>query len=287
MATRGHSLLPDSWLPLFCTDARDNLKYTQMRNEGDQVMGDEERRDDTNKAENSAKTNSRRRSGWSSIAWAVAVVAVVLILTAGYVISRMVSASSEVQNTLGNVFRPNVKIERVVSNTIGELKKESKLVVMTAEITVFEKRSSTKRILWDYLDLGTTVVEVRVRGNKAQYVIPTEAITKDAFRWDAERGEMVIEVPEPVVDEEIVEIQSDPSKIEVRKDVGWGRFESRSGAELERQIRRDLRPLVIEEANNDLLLERARKNAEEAVRALFEKFKREDDVEIPARFHVN
>ena len=65
---------------------------------------------------------------------------------------------------------------------------------------------------------------------------------------------MSIEIPTPVIDEEIVEIQSDPSLIKVRKEIGWGRLESRSGEFLERQIRRDLRSLVIEEGKSNLFM---------------------------------
>jgi hypothetical protein len=215
------------------------------------------------------------RTGGSRV-WAFAAVAIVLILTVGFTAWYF-----------WGVFNTTTKVEQVISNTIGELKKESKLVVLTAEITVHVKRSSTKRILWDRLDLGTTVVEMRVMGNKVQYVVPTTVISRDTFRWDGSRGEVVVDIPSPILDEEIVEVQSDPSRIEVRKDVGWGRFESYSGDFLEDQIRRELRSMVIQQGKHELLLDRARKNAEEAIRDLFSQFMKREKVEIPIRIHIH
>lgn len=232
-----------------------------------------------------------RPRGSSSVPWALALVAVVLVLTVGYIVCVMLALPGKLADDtitkIEKVLRPNVKIEQVISNTIGELKKESKIVVFTAEITVSEKRASTKKVLWDKLDLGKTVVEVRVPGNKVQYIIPTNVISKDTFRWDDARGEVVIDIPTPILDEEIVEIQSDPSRIEVRKEIGWGRLESHSGAFLEQQIRGNLRSLTIEGGKNELLLERARKNAEEAIRGLFQQFMQKEKVEVPVRTYIN
>ena len=91
-----------------------------------------------------------------------------------------------------------------------------------------------------------------------------------------------------MIDEEIVEIQSDPELIKVKKDIGWGRLESRSGEFLERQIRRDLRSLVIEEGKSNLLmLEQAKKTAQEVIRELFEKFMRKESLEVPVETFVN
>ena len=175
-----------------------------------------------------------------SALWAFTLVIIVLILTLGYF-------GTSVLETAENIIRPErkVTIDSIIYSTIGELKKESKIVVMTGEVNLSVKRSHTK--FFSRLNLGTTVVEVLVPQNKVQYVIPTNAISEESFRWNDETGEVSIEIPTPVIDEEIVEIQSDPSLIKVRKEIGWGRLKSRSGEFLERQIRQDLRSLVIEE----------------------------------------
>ena len=124
--------------------------------------------------------------------------------------------------TAENIIRPErkVTIDSIIYSTIGELKKESKIVVMTGEVNLSVKRSHTK--FFSRLNLGTTAVEVLVPKNKIQYVIPTDAISEESFRWNDETGEVSIEIPTPVIDEEIVEIQSDPELIKVKKDIGWG-----------------------------------------------------------------
>jgi hypothetical protein len=216
-----------------------------------------------------------------SALWAFTLVIIVLILTLGYFgISALETAE--------NIIRPErkVTIDSIIYSTIGELKKESKIVVMTGEVNLSVKRSHTK--FFSRLNLGTTAVEVLVPKNKVQYVIPTNAISEESFRWNDETGEVSIEIPTPVIDEEIVEIQSDPSLIKVRKEIGWGRFESRSGEFLERQIRQDLRSLVIEEGKgNKLMLEQAKKNAQEVIRELFETFMRKENLEVPVQTLVN
>jgi len=216
-----------------------------------------------------------------SALWAFTLVIIVLILTLGYLgISALETAE--------NIIRPErkVTIDSIIYSTIGELKKESKIVVMTGEVNLSVKRSHTK--FFSRLNLGTTAVEVLVPKNKVQYVIPTNAISEESFRWNDETGEVSIEIPTPVIDEEIVEIQSDPSLIKVRKEIGWGRFESRSGEFLERQIRQDLRSLVIEEGKgNKLMLEQAKKNAQEVIRELFETFMRKENLEVPVQTLVN
>lgn len=216
-----------------------------------------------------------------SALWAFTLVIIILILTLGYFgISALETAE--------NIIRPErkVTIDSIIYSTIGELKKESKIVVMTGEVNLSVKRSHTK--FFSRLNLGTTAVEVLVPKNKVQYVIPTNAISEESFRWNDETGEVSIEIPTPVIDEEIVEIQSDPSLIKVRKEIGWGRFESRSGEFLERQIRQDLRSLVIEEGKgNKLMLEQAKKNAQEVIRELFETFMRKENLEVPVQTLVN
>lgn len=223
--------------------------------------------------------------------WAFAAVSIVLILTVGFIVITIIGTPAKVIKTISNsmteMLKPKVKIEVVISNTIGELKKDSKFVVLTAEITVYEKRSSTKKVLWNILSLGTTVVEMRVPCNKVQYIIPTAAIRKDMFHWNESRNEVVIDIPCAILDEEFVDIQSDPSLIEVKTSTGWGRLHSYSGTVLANQIKKDLRSLVIEQGKNKLLLDSARKNAEEAIRSLFEQVMKREKVVVSVRTRIN
>ncbi|MDA3885264.1 MAG: DUF4230 domain-containing protein [Candidatus Delongbacteria bacterium] len=208
--------------------------------------------------------------------WAFAAVCIVAILVAGFLLYKF---NLGVYNTVNKMFRSNVYNTEIVLNTIGELQQESKIVVMTAELTVEMQKSSSK-VLWDWYHLGTTVVEMKVPGNKVQYYIPADSLNTNNIYWDHRRQEIVIDLPDVVLDEDIVEVQSDPSKIMIRKDIGWARFESQSGMALENQIRSELRNKVIEAGKHELLLEKAKANAEKVIKELFERLKKEKDAGI-------
>ncbi|MBN2790797.1 MAG: DUF4230 domain-containing protein [Candidatus Delongbacteria bacterium] len=208
--------------------------------------------------------------------WAFAVVCVVAILTTGYILYKF---SMGFHDTFNNVFRPNVYNTEIILNTIGQLKQESKIVVMTAELTVEIERSSSK-ILWDWYHLGTTTVEMKVPGNKVQYYIPADSLSSNSIRWDIEKQELVLDLPDVILDEDIVEVQSDPNKIMVKKEIGWARFDAYSGKAMEDQIRGELRSKVIEAGKHELLLEKAKANAEKVVKDLFDRLKKEKDAGI-------
>lgn len=224
----------------------------------------------------------RRTGGIIKSSWPIAAVFIVLILTVGFLLFTQ-NISAIPGKVAGWIhWGPDYHITRITSTAIGEIKKESKLVVMSTQITVYEKITSEKRVLWGKLNLGTTVVEMRVHGNKVQYVIATQAIRSDSFHWDAKENELVIEVPSPILDEEIIEVQSDPKRIEVHKDIGWARLESYSGKTLENQIRSNLRTLVIQQGKSELLLDKARSHAEATIRETVTKIlQKEKQMNVP------
>ncbi len=219
-------------------------------------------------------------------AWAFAVVAVVGILAVAGIVWKIVSlpekavdATQETINktleTAEKILRPKVEINEVIINTLGELHKQSKLVVMSETVDLVMERSSTKKFLWDKLSMGTTVVEMRVRENKVQYILPLEQVTRDSFHWDDSKGEIVIDIPRPVIDRDIVEVQSNPNLIDVRTERGWARLKSKSGKFLENQIRGDLRQELIRQGNNEIYLNEAHRKAEAVVRQLIEQLMQE------------
>ena len=213
----------------------------------------------------------------SSKYWAFAVVCIVLILTAGFFLYQF---SIGFHDTVNKVFRPNIYNIEITMNTIGKLQQESKIVVMTAELTVDVERSSTKRFMWDYYDLGTTTVRMKVPGNKVQYYIPTDSLNENSIVWDTDKQELVLNLPDVILDEDIVEVQSDPKLIQVQKDIGWARLDAYSGKAMENQIKSELRGKVIEAGKHELLLEKAKANAEKVIKELFERLKKEKDAGI-------
>lgn len=180
---------------------------------------------------------------------------------------KTVNATGEI---IKDALKPTVIYNNIIYSTLGQIKKENKLVVQTSEINLIIKKSNTKKILWDSFSLGTTEVEMRIPGNKVQYIITPELLSETNFIFDEQKQEIIFKPPLPLVDEEIVEVQTDPEKIEIKKDIGWARFANQSGKYLEDSIKKELKSAIINEAKNDLRLKEAQKNAAEAIKKILE-----------------
>jgi hypothetical protein len=213
-----------------------------------------------------------------SIAWPVAfaVVAIVALLVAGALAYKLLNIPKEIidKGTLQitEAFRPRVTVSKVVQAFVGEIKKDPKLVVMTATITADVKYEEDVRILWEKLSLGKNVVRIRAFENKVQYIIPLKDFSEKSFRTDFAKRELIATVPPPVVDEDMVSVQSDPGKIEVETKTGWGRMSS-SAKVLEQEARTDLKPAVVAQANNALYREETRREGEKTLRRILSVFK--------------
>ncbi|MBN2771037.1 MAG: DUF4230 domain-containing protein [Spirochaetes bacterium] len=171
-------------------------------------------------------------------------------------------------NAVSNAVKPTVSIEQRIFNALGTIKEESKLVVQSTELIINQELTSKKRFMWDYYNLGTTKVRMIVPGNKVQYYIPTELLNEETVRWDKYKHKLILNLPDPVLDESLVEVQSDPSKYIIDKEIGWARSKYYSGAYLEDLFRKNLRNYVINMGKEEYYMEKARKNAERVVREL-------------------
>ncbi|MEW6305578.1 MAG: DUF4230 domain-containing protein [Verrucomicrobiota bacterium] len=224
---------------------------------------------------------------------AAAVVLVVCILALTFIISRLIDVGETAVSTPGKVatqikesFRPKVTINTVISSMIDRLRNEPKLVVLTAQINVEVTKESEKNVLWGYVDMGTSRVKLRALGNKVQYYVPLEGLGAENFEYDDARRRLIVTVPAPVFDEDVVDVQSDPSRIEVETQVGWGRLDKYSGEFLRDQARRDLRPAVVREGKNELLRDKARSNAKTSLEELLAPLTgaMQENVEVEVRF---
>ena len=137
-------------------------------------------------------------------------------------------------------------------------------MVLSADVTVEVTRTSSK-ILFDRLDFGDTVTTVRTKGNRAQYFVDLHGIKESDFRLSNGDKNLVVTVPEPRVDESIVEVQSDPNQIEVQTKVGWLRTDKKSGELTRAEARKALRDAVVSEAKSQIFVDLARKNAQDKV----------------------
>lgn len=152
------------------------------------------------------------------------------------------------------------------AGVVEEVDKEPKLVVLQTSITVFVSRRSEKRLFWELLDLGDTVVELRAEDNRVQYVVPLGDFGPEDVDYDAERRILTVYLPAPELDREMIAVQSDPDKLHLRTQVGWGRLRRGSGRELEREVRDALRRVVIRYGRSEHLRDSARVNAETVLR---------------------
>lgn len=204
----------------------------------------------------------------------ITIIMVVAIVSTAFIIYQVINMPVKTMNATGEIIKdalkPNIIYNNAVYSALGQIKKESKIVVQTAEINLIVKKSNTKKVLWDTLDLGTTEVEMRISGNKVQYIITPELLSETNFIFDEQKQEIIIKPPMPLVDEEIVEIQSDPDKIEIKKEIGWARLGNQSGKFLEDAIKKELKAEIINEAKNELRLKEAQKNAAEAIHKILE-----------------
>jgi hypothetical protein len=197
----------------------------------------------------------RRDSVWVTWRWPL----VLLIIFAGvlYTINRSV-------NRVTKSLMPSYTTTTLIQTSMQRLRKEAKFVVLSADVTVEVTRTSSK-ILFDRLDFGDTVTTVRTKGNRAQYFVDLNGIKESDFRLSNGDKNLVVTVPEPRVDESIVEVQSDPNQIEVQTKVGWLRTDKKSGELTRAEAKKALRDAVISEAKSQMFVDLARKNAQDKV----------------------
>ena len=169
-------------------------------------------------------------------------------------------------------FRPQYRstCNTTIFSVTKKLNAQAKMVVLQAEVQVEIVKRSEKIVKLGPIpgvSLGTTTVRLRCGGNKVQYYIPLDRVTERNFSFDAATGQLVVSLPAPVLDESIVEVQSDPAKMEIQTEVGWGRLEAYSGKALRDLALQELRAAVLQEGASDLHRQVAKMEADKQVRA--------------------
>jgi hypothetical protein len=185
------------------------------------------------------------------------------------IVEHLEGLAGRVYDHIQGGLKPLVTVRSSVTSQFTHLDNTPKLVVLTATQDVLVTRTSEKRTLWGLLNLGTTEVQLKVPDNKVQFYVPISHLTAEDFSYDAARRRVVIRVPEPVLDRDIVEVQSDPGQIQVRTSVGWARLSSYSGKSVETQARAALRDEVVKAADTQPMHKMARVEAEQILRGFF------------------
>ena len=191
----------------------------------------------------------------------LAMVFIVAIISISYVYLH-----SDMFNNFSQAFRAKEFIDTAIKNTITGISTKPKLVVLTAMVDVNIEKKSSKQY---FFNLGTSTIDLKILDNKIQYIIPTASITPDIFKWDSKHNEIIIDTPTPILDRDIVEVQSDPVKIKIRKDLGWFRFDDFYGEKLLLSAKKDMRKAVLKAGENELLQYKATGEARKIIKKLF------------------
>lgn len=235
-------------------------------------------------------------SGWAAAAVFITIILVgflafYLMLTApaemvkqaGHVVTQ---AATTVAESVSSAFKVTVNANTIIGSTIQKVQSQAKLVVLTANVEVDLEKSSEKKVLWDYLDLGTTTTRVRATDNQVQYYIDLAKFGRNDIVFDSQSRSIIVTIPEPQLDETFVDVQTDPTKIQVETSAGWARLTNYSGEHLEKQALQELRTEVVRAGNHALLREKARDAAVEQMRGLLEDIRQSlsSDVVLEIRF---
>ncbi len=217
---------------------------------------------------------TRQRSPWPR---AIAAVLITLIAAGTYLahealqtvkVNTPAGVVGSVMDRLEGALKPRITVQNIVASQVRKVSEESKLVVLTTELDATVSRTEDLRLLWGYLNLGTSEATIQVRGNKVQYYIPLKGFSADNITYDKTRGRVVVRVPAPVLDRDIVEVQSDPEMVFIRKERGWARLPS-TQERLEDEARAMLRGEVLKAGDAPWLHEKARAEGKKVLATLF------------------
>ena len=203
------------------------------------------------------------RKGPLSGVWALAAVLIVMLLVVGIPLGYMavrwtqmvVSAPGKMGSAISEIaaeaVRPRLTMSEVVVNSIGDLKKENKLVVFTAVINTDVTREegySSGVMYW-----GTNVARIAVKDARVQFVVDLSKLETSDFQYNESAKVLTLFIPQPKIDTQMVSI--DPAKIETLDLRGgwmrWNKQETRNNAIAE------LKPKVITQAQTPFVKELA------------------------------
>ncbi|HLX63772.1 MAG TPA: DUF4230 domain-containing protein [Planctomycetota bacterium] len=202
------------------------------------------------------------RAKYLAIVGGLAVVAVAIVTL------YSISATRQALEGFSSAFQPQVSYKTLLSGTIGQLNNNPKLVVLTADIEAMVTHESTSTFVG--IPVGSAKAEVKVPA-KIQYYVPMKDLSLGDFTYDAQAKLLVVKIPPPILDTEVVDINSDPDKIQIRTEFGWSPLSIFKGAGVRAEAQRHLREAALEQGRHELLFDRAQKNAKEIVAQQMEK----------------
>ena len=164
----------------------------------------------------------------SSFGWPIAatIVAVALIVGAVFVVKSCIDVPMRIieggMNGIGLAFQPQISIQQTISLAVRGLDPKLELKVGEREVDAIVERTSKTE--WIGVEVGTTVTRLEVRGNRVQYIVPLAGIAsqdKWEFVGNEHGGVLMVHLPSPSVDAQMVFVQTNPAMIKSEVDDQW------------------------------------------------------------------
>ena len=174
--------------------------------------------------------------------------------------------------------RQNQGMTARLVTALGELSEKPALRVAMREIAVQVEVAMPTKVTWRPwlvpvgpgvdMQIGQTTATVTAPSNTVQYIVP---IQRSNWRLQVDDGAATVTLPPPVVDESVVEVQSDPAKLEITIDRDWADHIIGDDAARNAALAA-VRKAVVEQASSPVAMfevrEKARKTVAEMLRAL-------------------
>ncbi len=194
---------------------------------------------------------------------------VLLILAAGIYFG--VRSCDKISDAIKNFSFVQTTITSTLTSALGDLQPQGGLLVGWREIDTRVKfdRETTVGAFGYKVPVGSVHVFLDVPGNRAQYIIPSNGPNDE--HWDAQpisESVIMLTLPAPIVNDKVVEVQSDPGKIKVYIDNDWMEHLIPSGGDID-QAKKLLRQAVIETAQSKPALAEVRIEARQVARKFF------------------
>lgn len=165
--------------------------------------------------------------------------------------------------------QPQVTRQETITIISEQAQRQAKLVVMEQPVRVQIEKADEYSLLWDYLYLGQNTATLQIDGNRVQWVVDLTRFDADGVIVDEAAKTVTLRFPPPRLDTEMVVVQTDPARIQVRTARGWARWPG-SAEQLVEEAKREIRPRVILGANTRENRAAAHEAAEATLRAFFQ-----------------
>jgi len=160
-----------------------------------------------------------------------------------------------------------INVQQSLATALGDLRPDGGLVIGWREVQarVVTDRTTSIGAFGIQVPLGSVRIELDVPGNRVQYLLP---VGDDWSVRMLDAKTVLLTVPPPVVNDRVVEVQSDPSRIRVTIDNDWLEHIIPSGGDVE-QAKALIRAAVIEAGGSRPALAEVRLEARTTAIAFF------------------